>query len=257
MTDEILIERICRRLHICDPRCIEIESKRRIVPDDIERLKSQLKQAGARPIKSSTFFDQFLDTPTVEILKAGASLRLRYKGGGAKVYLQYKGPGFHRDGVLYRSEFSSTRLKNVLREESHHDVVHFTQTSVREILRAQIDPPMHEALRRHLGDTILSRISRGPILCMYQKEKFAVDLRAAFLEPSVDRVFAFHVNPRGLHALSTFCEYENEIKSENEDILAKLQHVPDLLIFDLRLASRIDMPVERLDKYRRCASCIL
>ena len=64
----------------------------------------------------------------------GASLRLRYRRNGANVYLQYKGPGFLRRGLLFRSEFSTERLRDVTMEESHHDIVHFTDTTVQDIL---------------------------------------------------------------------------------------------------------------------------
>ncbi len=256
--DPKFVAAICRKLKIEDDRCVEIESKWRILPKSIEDLKDYLRdKAGGRLKKSSIFFDQFLDTPNLDILKAGASMRLRYKGNGSKVYLQYKGPGFHRGGILFRSEFSSPPLRQVHREESHHDIVQFTAVTVQEILRTQLDPAMAGALQRHLGGRILRRISNGPILCTYHKVKFAVDLGEALLEPSLDQVFAFQVVPGGLHALSTFCEYENEIKSEGGRLDAKLRHIPELVSFDKKLARRFNLPPERMDKYHRCASCFL
>ncbi|MBI4178935.1 CYTH domain-containing protein [bacterium] len=254
-------DRICRRLDIDDPRNIEIESKRRLLPEEAGDVRRYLKKR-TRPgnVKTTIFFDQFLDTPKLDILRAGASLRLRYKGNGSKVYLQYKGRGFLHEGVLYRSEFTSGELRDILLEESHHDVVHFTETTVRGIIRNQIDPGMADALRAHLGDRVLARVTNGPIICTYRKDKFLIDLGKGFLEPSVDQVFAFETATQshtGLHSLSAFCEYENEIKSDGENLLFKLKHIPDLLDFDRKLAKHFNMPPERLDKYHRCASCFL
>lgn len=256
--DPRFVSFLCGDLGIADARCVEIESKWRLLPKHQDPVKKYLKKkAGARHMIDATFFDQFLDTPSLEILKAGASLRLRYKKNGSKVYLQYKGPGFRRSGVLFRSEFSSAPLMRVHREESHHDVVHFTETTVQTILQTQVPVDMADAMRRHLSARILRRISNGPILCMYQKDKFAVDLDEALFEPSVDRVFAFQIASSGLHVLSTFCEYENEIKSDGGDIYAKLRHIPDLLAFDRKLARHFNLRPERLDKYHRCAACFL
>lgn len=249
---------ICRRLETADPRFIEIESKKRVLPDRARDLRRYLeKRKGVEHDKRVIFFDQFLDTPDFKLLKLGASLRLRYKGGGSQVYLQYKGPGFHSGGVLYRSEFSSARLDHVVREESHHDVVHFNDTSVREIIERHVEPEMAHAMQRHLGIGVISRISTGPILCSYQKDKFVVDLGDAYLEPSVDHLFAFHVNRDGLHAISTFWEYENELKTEGEDLEAKLEHLDELQRFDKELARKFALKPEKLDKYHRCASYFL
>lgn len=244
---------ICRRLDIEDSGAIEIEAKKRVLPEDAGDLRKYLLKH-AQHEKRVTFFDQFLDTPQLDLLRLGASLRLRYKGGGSNVYLQYKGPGFHREGLLYRSEFSSERLDHVVREESHHDMVQFTDTSVRDILERRVDPAMTEAMRRHLGRGVVNRISQSQILCSYQKDKFIVDLGSAFLEPSLDRLYAFHINRSGLHSLSMFWEYENEIKAGKEGLEAKLDHVPDLLDFDEDLADEFDLRPEKLDKYHRCAS---
>lgn len=252
------INLICNRLEIDNPRFIEIESKKKIVPEQSEPVREYLmSKKNVRHIKSTSFFDQYLDTPGMDILKLGASLRLRYKGNGTKVYLQYKGPGFHRDGILFRSEFSSERLANVLREESHHDMVQFTETSVREILDDHVSPAMNEAMRRHLGQRVLRKISIGPIICNYSKDKFSVELGSVFLEPSVDQVYAFQINRTGLHALSTFYEYENEIKSPAGSIIAKLEHLDEMKKFDEELVREFDLIPERLDKYRRCASCFI
>lgn len=252
---ETLSEGVCRRLAIDDARYVEIEAKKRVDPDDAAEIeKYLLKHKKVVHQKSAFFFDQFLDTPRMELFRRGASLRMRYKKRGSNVYMQYKGPGFRAQGLLFRSEFSTERLRHVLREESRHDIVHFANTSVPEILTGHAEPAMARAMRRHLGAAVLSRINKGPILCVYQKEKFVVELGYAFLEPSLDRVFAFHINPSGLHPLSTFCEYENEIKAPGGDFDAKIEHLPDLLEFDANLEKRFDLRYEPLDKYHRCAS---
>jgi hypothetical protein len=249
---------ICKRLEIADPRFVEIESKRRVIPEDAKALAKHLdKLKGVEHDKRVTFYDQYLDTADLKLLKLGASLRLRYKGDGSNVYLQYKGPGFHRDGLLYRSEFSSGKLEHVVREESHHDVVHFSDTSIREIVERHVSPHMHHAMQRHLGIGVIARINTGPILVAYQKDKYVVDLGAAFLEPSLDRLFAFNVNRHGMHAISTFWEYENEIKTEEEGLEDKLEHLEDLLEFDKALGKKFDLKLERFDKYQRCASTFL
>lgn len=249
---------ICGRLLIDDLRFVEIEAKRRLASEEAEDLhKYLIGRKGVRHLKRRSFFDQFLDTPELDLLRLGVSLRLRYKGDGSNVYLQYKGPGFHRLGLLFRSEFSSGRLEHVVLEESHHDSVHFRDTSVREILDRKVDPVMAAVMRRHLGRKVISRISTGPIICLYQKDKFSVKLGDAVLEPSIDRLFAFDIHNPGLHAMSTFWEYENEIKAKGEDFLAKLDHVDELHDFDSALAKRFDLPVERLDKYHRCAAFFL
>ena len=249
---------LCLRLGIEDPRAVEVESKRRVRASQAEALREHLfGLKGVRHIRETAFFDQYLDTPGLDLLAAGASLRLRYKGDGTYVYLQYKGPGFHLQDALLRSEFSSDRLSQAVREESHHDIVHFPDISVRDILRSRSDPAMAGAMRRHLGDHVISRIKRGVILCLYRKDKFRVKLAGAALEPSLDRLCAFHIRPGGLHPLSTFWEYEDEVKTEDEDLLLKLQRIPQMRKFDARLARRFDMPLERLDKYHRCAAHFL
>jgi hypothetical protein len=250
--------KICRRLEVADPRFIEIEAKHRVIPDQAKAVRKHLmNMKGVHHEKRTTFYDQFLDTPDLQVLKLGASLRLRYKGDGSNVYLQYKGPGFHTGGLLYRSEFTSESLTHVVREESHHDIVHFNDTSVREILARHVNPEMAHAMQRHLGIGVIARITTGPILCSYEKDKFTVDLGSAFLEPSLDRLFAFHINRHGLHSLSTFWEYENEIKTERGGLEAKLEHIDDLLDFDKKIAKKFDLKVEKFDKYHRCASCFL
>jgi len=252
---EALSRSLMRKLAIDDLRFVEIECKKRVLPEESSELKKWLEnRKGVKHQKSAFFFDQFLDTPTNDLLRAGASLRLRYKRNGAAVYLQYKGPGFTRDGVLYRSEFASSRLVGVFLEESHHDIVHFTDATVASILRGQATHEMSEAMHRHLGASVVRRITSGPIIALYQKEKFEVDLGSAFLEPSLDRVFAFHIAKKGLHPLSTFCEFENEIKAGGGSLEAKLEHMDEMHAFNAAVAKRFDLRREPLDKYHRCAS---
>ena len=252
------VRRLCRRLGIDDPAFVEIESKWKVLPEDAEALRDWLaSRRGTEKVRKRVFFDQFLDTPDLRVLKAGASLRLRYKGDGAQVYLQYKGPGFHRDGLLFRSEFSSERLDHVVLEQSHHDIVHFTDTSVREILARRAPPAMIRAMRDHLGARTIARINRSPILCIYQKEKFNVVLNGTFLEPSLDRLYAFRIRGKGVHPLSVFWEYENEIKARDNDLTSKLKHLKELRAFDEAAARKFALRPERLDKYHRCASCFV
>jgi len=249
----LLRGRICRRLGISNFRFVEIESKKRVLPSQARDLRKFLEKK-ADETKSAFFFDQFLDTPRMDLFKRGASMRLRYKRNGTQVYLQYKGPGFLEDGLLYRSEFSSGRLPNLILEESHHDMINFQKTPIRKILSSHLPREMRQALRDHLGADVVSRISVGPILSMYQKEKFKITKGSAFLEPSLDRIFAFQINAGGLHPLSTFWEYENEIKAEGKSLDAKLIHLPDLLDFDRKVQKRFDLKPEPLDKYHRCTS---
>lgn len=248
-------EEICRRLGIDEPRHVEIESKRRVRVADVSKLRRWLDdQRDIEHAKTAFFFDQFLDTPRRDLFRRGASLRLRYKNNGANVYLQYKGPGFHRDGLLYRSEFSTAPLRHFLRERSDHGIVHLGATRVSDLVANHAEPAMARAMRRHLGARILSEITSGQAVSTYRKEKYAVDLETALLEPSLDRVFTFNVDPHGVHPLATFCEYENEIKAAGEDLVTKLEHLEELLEFDRRLCARFRLRSEPLDKYHRCLS---
>lgn len=254
----LLKNRICERLQINDFHFVEIESKKRVLPEFAKELQDHLMdKKRVQHVKSSFFLDQFLDTPGMDLFRLGVSLRLRYKKNGSQVYLQYKGPGFKEQGLLYRSEFSSPPLKNLMLEESHHDMIHFTKTPIQSILKRQLGRPMVQAMRTHLGVRVMSRISTGPIICTYQKEKFKVKLGPVFLEPSVDRVFAFHINKVGLHPLSTFWEYENEIKAEKGSWDKKIFHIPDLLEFDQKISKKFSLKPEPLDKYHRCTSIFL
>lgn len=225
---------------------------------DVSKLRRWLDEhPDIEHSKTAFFFDQFLDTPRRDLFRRGASLRLRYKNNGANVYLQYKGPGFHRDGLLYRSEFSTAPLRHFLRERSDHGIVHLGATRVSELVARHAEPAMARAMRRHLGQRILSEITAGQAVSNYRKEKYAVDLETALLEPSLDRVFAFNVNSHGVHPLATFCEYENEIKASGEDLVTKLEHLEELVEFDRRLCARFHLRHEGLDKYHRCLSFFL
>lgn len=249
------VQRLLESLGIDDPRFVEIETKRRVQPERAGELRRWLlSRKGVRHTKAAVFFDQFLDTRRMALFRRGASLRLRYKGNGSRVYLQYKGPGFRRAGVLYRSEFSTGRLRDMVLEESHHDIVRFTVETIQHLLRANLPPEMARAMRRHLGPRAVRGISHGPLICLYKKDKFSVDLGRAALEPSLDQVFTFHIGRGGLHPLSSFCEYENEIKAKSEDLQVKLKCIPELLKFDARLARRFGLRREPLDKYHRCQS---
>lgn len=255
---EAKADEICRRLAIDDPAFVEIEAKRRVVPEDFDEIRSFLtKRKGVRHDKSAFFFDQFLDTPDMAIFRRGASMRLRYKRNGERVYLQYKGPGYLSKGVLYRSEFSTERLRGVTLEESHHDIVHFSDTTVKRILEDHSTPAMWRALRGHLGEGVIRRITAAPLVCAFQKEKFEVGGERVFLEPSLDRLFAFHVGKRAPHPLSTFCEFEVEVKALDNDLERKLKHLDKLQEFTELLAKRFALPAEPLDKYHRCASFFL
>ena len=257
-TFEAQADAICRRLAIDDPYYVEIEAKRRVVPEDFDEIRNFLmRRKGVRHDRSVLFFDQFLDTPDMAIFKRGASMRLRYKRNGERVYLQYKGPGFRSKGVLYRSEFSTEQLRHVTLEESHRDIVHFTDTTVQKILQDHSAPAMGRALRRHLGEGILRRITFAPLVCAFQKEKFEVGGERTFLEPSLDRLFAFHLGGRGPHPLSTFCEFEVEMKSADSNLERKLKDLKDLEEFTGLIARRFHLPPEPLDKYHRCASFFL
>ncbi len=249
---------LCWELGIGDPRYIEIESKWRVEAEGVKGLKAGIEELkGVRHEKRVTFFDQYLDTADLDLLRLGASLRLRYRKNGTQVYLQYKGPGFRRDGLLYRSEFASRRLDHVVREESHHDIVRFSEASVREIVHNHADAAMAEAMRRHLGNETIDRIDTGTLICQYEKNKYWVEYEGGALEPSIDRVSVFHISRRGPHAMSNFWEYENEAKAENSELERKLALLPALKEFDADLARRFALKPERLDKYRRCASCFL
>ncbi len=247
------IERWLDRLKIDNPRNVEIEVKRRVEPGDLKKLRADLmRRKRVRHRKAAFFFDQFLDTPKMDVFRRGASLRIRYKGNGSRVYIQYKGPGFMARNLLVRSEFSSGALEDIVLEESHHDIVHFSEETIQHLLRERLPVEMRRAMRRHLGARTLGRISQGPILSFYRKDKFVVEEGDAVLEPSLDQIFAFHISRTGLHPVSSFCEYELEVKAE--DLETKLDTLERLRELDRKLTRRFRLPLERLDKYHRSAS---
>jgi hypothetical protein len=252
---ELLQKQLHERLGVDDLQFVEIESKMRVLPAQAKNLKKYLhNKKRVEHVKSAFSLDQFLDTPQMDLFRRGVSLRLRYRRNGSEVYLQYKGPGFKEQGLLYRSEFTSPRLRGILLEESHHDIIQFSTTPIRRILTRDIKGPMAEAMRRHLGADVINRISVGPIVCAYQKEKFKMKIGKAYLEPSLDRVFAFHINAGALHSLSTFWEFENEVKVEGAAHQKKLEYIPTLLAFNKKITGRFKLKNEPLDKYHRCMS---
>ncbi len=244
---------LCRLLCVEDHRLVEIESKWRLPADAAKPLRQRLHELnGVEHVKRSVFLDQYLDTPDLRLLRGGSSLRLRYRKNGENVYLQYKGPGVRRGALHFRSEYRSGRLENLVREESHNNLLQFEQPSVADILRAQSDSEMIEAMRRDLGQAAVNEIDFAPILCQYRKDVFRVELEGASLSPSIDRLCVFRLDRRGPLALSTFGEYENEARADG--LAAKLSALPALREFDAALSAEFGLAPEPLDKYRRCAS---
>ena len=212
---EILRDELYRALRIDDLRYVEIESKKRIcrarsAAEKIYLRKQDTPATSRPPVFATSSWTPRAWTFSASEPASGSAL----KKGGSRVYLQYKGPGFLQNELLFRSEFSTKALPHLTLEESRHDEIRFTKTSVRQILKRFANKGMARAMRRHLGERVISRISSSPIVSLYQKDKFSVNLGKAFLEPSIDRVSAFHITPRGPYPLSTFYEYENEIKAE-------------------------------------------
>src|SRR6185312_16949002 len=73
-----------RKLDIDDLHYVEIECKKRVEPEESAELKDWLlDRKKIKHKKSAFFFDQFVDTPSNDLLRLGASLRLRYKRGGS------------------------------------------------------------------------------------------------------------------------------------------------------------------------------
>src|SRR6185295_16800720 len=124
---------------------------KRVLPRQAKDLFDYLSdKKKVEHMKSSLALDQFLDTPEMDLFRIGASMRLRYKKNGTEVYLQYKGPGYKEQGLLYRSEFSTKPLKHLILEESHHDIIHFVKTPMQTILRRHLGQEMANAMRAHL-----------------------------------------------------------------------------------------------------------
>lgn len=249
-------EDVRRILNVEGSAHVEVESKWKLDADQAKPLRKQLRErVDLERVKNTVFFDQYLDTERLDLLRAGASLRLRYRKNGTHVYLQYKGPGLRQEGLHIRSEHRSRRLDALVSEESACDVMRFTTPSVRDILRDKAPDEMVEALRRDLGTAVVAGIDRATLLCQYQKDVFRVELDGARLSPSVDRLCVFRVEGRGPLALSTFWEYENQ--ADADDLEGLLTAVPALKAFDDTLAKAFGLRPEPLDKYRRCASGLL
>ncbi len=253
---ELTPEDLRRILGVDGSAHVEIESKWKLDAEAAKPLRRHLRERpDVEPVKDTVFFDQYLDTEGLDLLRAGASLRLRYRKNGANVYLQYKGPGLRQGGLHIRSEHRTRRLDALVREESGSDVMQFTAPSVREMLRDKAPDEMIAAMRRDLGAAVVEAVDRAPLLCQYQKEVFRVELDGCCLAPSVDRLSVFRVDGRGPLAMSTFWEYEDQADAEDLDSL--LAALPALKAFDESLAKAFGLRPEPLDKYRRCASGLL
>lgn len=247
---------LCRLLSVPDHRLVEIESKWRLSASCAKSLRKFLKELdGVEHVKRSTFIDQYLDTPGHDLLRADASLRLRYRKSGGQVYLQYKGPGVRRDAVHYRSEYRSDPLDHLVCDRSDSEFVTFERPSISSILATNADSEMSAAMKRDLGPAVVAAIDRATLLCQYQKDVFRVELADASLAPSIDRLCVFRLDHPGPLAMSTLWEYENQAAAT--DLSAKLAAVPAMREFDAHLAEEFDLTVEPLDKYRRCAGGIL
>lgn len=256
--NDFIVSYICRKLRVSDASKIEIEAKKKLSPATARKLKRYFsRKKGVKYIKSAVFMDQFIDTPDFDIFHAGASLRLRYKGDGGNVYLQYKGHGFSHKGLLFRSEFSSGKIRNLVKEESLHDIIHFTESKFRDILERAIPRDMKNTLSAHFSASVIRRIRVSPVISLYRKEKYMVRLGKCFLEPSLDHISAFHINRDSFHSASDFWEYENELKSSDNDLETKLSRIDDLLKFEEELAGKFPLYPETMDKYHRILSCFM
>ena len=256
--NNLVVSFICHKLRVGDPSKIEIEAKKKLSPETAQKLKKYLsKKKGVKHIKSVVFMDQFIDTPDFDIFHSGASLRIRYKGDGSNVYLQYKGHGFSHKGLLFRSEFSSGRIKNLVKEESLHDIVHFSESKFRDIMEKFIPRDMKDVISKHFCQSVIKRINAAPVISIYRKDKYLVQLGKCALEPSLDHISAFHINRNSFHSVSNFWEYENELKSRDNDLESKLSRVDDLLKFDEELADKFPLHPEAMDKYHRILSCFM
>jgi|CXWL01.1.fsa_nt_gi hypothetical protein len=247
---------LCRLLSVVDHRCVEVESKWRLPADAAKPLMRRLFELkGVEHEKSTTFLDQYLDTSDLRLLRGGASLRLRYRKSGAQVYLQYKGPGMRSDALHFRPEYRSENLDGLALEDTGDNLLRFEQPSVADILRTKAPAEMIEAMRRDLGHASVYSIDFASILCQYSKDVFRVELENVWLSPSIDRLCVFRLDRRGPLAMSTFGEYENEVRAGSLD--AKLAALPALRAFDAALAAEFGLTPEPLDKYGRCASGLL
>ncbi|MEI7482615.1 MAG: CYTH domain-containing protein, partial [Elusimicrobiota bacterium] len=187
--NKFLISYVCHKLRVHNSSRIEIEAKKKISPETANGIKAYFaRKKGIKHIKSAVFMDQFIDTPGFDIFHSGASMRIRYKGDGSNVYVQYKGHGFSHKGLLFRSEFSSGKVKNLVKEESLHDIIHFTEAKFRDVMERSLPKDMKTALLEHFPSSIIKRISVAPVICLYHKEKYLVQMGKGALEPSLDHI---------------------------------------------------------------------
>ncbi|MCX7958508.1 MAG: CYTH domain-containing protein [Deltaproteobacteria bacterium] len=244
---------ILDKLRIIDSRKVEIELKKKLLEKEYyDIIKLFQKKKKIRLIKTNIFIDQFLDTRDFRVFHSGASLRLRYKGNGKNVYLQYKGPGFLLKNILFRSEFSSKKIDSLVKEEGHSDIIKFTEKSFMWILNNAVDDDMRRAMYEHLGSKVIRNIQIGPVICFYKKIKYEYDINEdIYLEPSLDFLSAFHINNNSFHPMSSFYEYENEIKSRKNSLLLKLKSIEHILEFEEEVHKKVRANYELTDKYHR------
>ncbi|MCX7944679.1 MAG: CYTH domain-containing protein [Deltaproteobacteria bacterium] len=247
---------ILEKLRIEDSKKVEIELKKRLYESEYnDIIKFFEKRKKLRLIKINSFIDQFLDTEDFRVFRSGASLRLRYKGGGKNVYLQYKGPGFVLKNILFRSEFSSKKITSLVKEEGHRELIHFTEKSFMWIIENAVDGDMRRSMYKHLGADTIKNIKIGPVICFYKKLKYEYDISDdIYLEPSLDFLSAFHISKDSFHPMSSFYEYENEIKSRKNELLLKIKSIESLLEFEDDLNKRFKLIYELSDKYHRIMS---
>ena len=148
----------------------------------------------------------------------------------------------------------SQELKDIVLEESHHDVIQFNLSSLRQILLRQVPAQMAVAMEQHLGKDMVRKISVAHLICIYQKDKFDVDLGDGFLELSLDKIFGFYTQKNKIHPLSTFCEYENEIKIKTDSLKNKLKQVHQITEFNKKIVKKFGLMFEPQDKYHRSLS---
>ena len=251
------MDRIVRRLGVRDSRSIEMESKWRVPPGrSNEVFRHLLKRDSLRYIGSRVFHDRFLDTPSLDLLGRGASLRLRYKRDGTKACLQYKGPGFRKDGVLFRPEFSSGDLAGFSSGGGCQRRMLLRADAVRRLLSARRGGELLRHLRRDMGGAVVGRIGPLDLVCTYHKEKFGFAIRGHSFEPSLDRIVVVRTSGAGAPVVSVLCEFENEIRPARADDAGRLEMVAAMGKFDRALAGRFGLRAERRDKYGRCAGCV-
>ncbi len=247
---------ILDKLRVSDPKKVEIELKRRIKEDEYLKITKYFqKNSKVKQIKTNVFIDQFLDTGDFRIFHSGASLRLRYKGNGKNVYLQYKGGGFVLNNVLFRSEFSSRKISHLVKEEGHRDIIQFNEKSFMWILNNAVEEDMRKAMYDHLGSRVIRNIKTGPVICFYKKIKYEYNIDDdIYLEPSLDFLSAFHIKSNSFHPMSSLYEYENEIKSRKNDLILKLKSISQLLDFEGVINKMVRPDYECNDKYHRIMS---